>query len=399
MGSYCGKDSSVVEPEADEGVFSGDLVLMRIATSDNDGVQIPVDAMSDISTATLGDQVSLRRKVLPSWDRAGVALVRRKNGIDAVYVAFAQATELKVMKLNEMLSDQTYAVIGVRRMTPKYDPELEEASLEEMLDVGATRLSPLERAVSEVENVLYSDLVQKTKDDSVLQCFDHVQRWCMEKVSLGSTAEYRKQVQKSKKKTQKTWYMQKKLEKAGFVEKEGEDLDLESMNNVELKSLLAKGGVRFKAAVQSAEPREALIDLIISHELHVKNKSQEETNQQDPLPETDGSQAFNGAETAPARRLGFKSAVMASMFANDMQARRKPSEAEWGHLLSTALEREVTPMQARKIVGQMEMQMCGRRDIGNHLSAEVSNICIKLEGGSCVAVGATLVSQDWSCQH
>ena len=87
MGSACGKSSSqLVEPEAnpEDLLNSGDLVLMRLATQDKDGLCIPVDIMrcllpdpsagahppvvcghSELETATLGDQVSQRSKKLP----------------------------------------------------------------------------------------------------------------------------------------------------------------------------------------------------------------------------------------------------------------------------------------------------------------------------------------------
>lgn len=45
MGTVCGKSSQAVEPEDVEEISSGDLVLMRLACVDSDGLEIPVDVM------------------------------------------------------------------------------------------------------------------------------------------------------------------------------------------------------------------------------------------------------------------------------------------------------------------------------------------------------------------
>merc|ERR1711998_93172 len=122
MGSVCGKSSSkVVEPEAnpEDLLRSGDLVLMRLAAQDKDGLSIPVDIMSELNTATLGDQVSQRRKKLPSWDRAGVVMIRTRNGIDTVNVVMAGQTKVEVYKIQELMKDPMIGVIGVRELSPK----------------------------------------------------------------------------------------------------------------------------------------------------------------------------------------------------------------------------------------------------------------------------------------
>eukprot|EP00656_Telonema_subtile_P026279 TRINITY_DN2824_c0_g3_i8.p1 TRINITY_DN2824_c0_g3~~TRINITY_DN2824_c0_g3_i8.p1 ORF type:complete len:322 (+),score=96.63 TRINITY_DN2824_c0_g3_i8:92-1057(+) len=307
MGSACGKmPSKLVEPvrAVDESISTGDLVLVRLACTDADGLEVPVEVMREMSTATLGDQVSARRKLLPSWDRAGVALIQTRNGADSVYVVLSEASQVQVVRMSELMEDPRYGVIAVRELSPRYDPEPEEASLAELIDSRFDAVTPLQRAVRELENVEYNELVKKTKDDSVLQVFDHVQKWCMDKVQTGSTAEYREQLirtGKKKKRTERAHTQHKRTELCGGVEASEGELDLSAMSNLDLKAMLTSSDVSYTEALQQSDPRGALIRLIRGYDLHIKKVPQKDLGGE---AEAQGAPA----EAAPAapRRTGFR---------------------------------------------------------------------------------------------
>lgn len=390
MGSVCGKSSSkVVEPEAnpEDLLRSGDLVLMRLAAQDKDGLSIPVDIMSELNTATLGDQVSQRRKKLPSWDRAGVVMIRTRNGIDTVNVVMAGQTKVEVYKIQELMKDPMIGVIGVRELSPKYDPELENASLADMIDSGAQAITPLDRAIMEIAHVEYDELVRTTKDDSLLEVFDRCQRWCMEKVQTGSIEEYRKQMTKTKKKRIETAFQKKQRKKAnGGKDVPLEELNIEGMSNLDLKALLTTHKIKYEEAVEEENPREVLLELIRSHKLHIKNNPDGDLEGSDE--EADKEDQPDAAAASPwkGRKRGFKAAVKAAAAVTGLQQRRMPSDHEWAQLLTQALGRELSPEQAFRIQGQMQIEMnltaqqveelillmCGRRDMCNHLSAEMA---------------------------
>lgn len=52
-----------------------------------------------------------------------------------------------------------------------------------------------------------------------------------------------------------------------------------------------------------------------------------------------------------------QAAVQAATAVTGLQQRRMPSDAEWAQLLSRALDRQVTPEQAFRIQGQMQIEL------------------------------------------
>jgi len=177
---------------------------MRLSHIDNDGVAMPVEVFSELSTATLGDQVAQRSCQLSSWDRVGVAIVQEENGISRASVVIAMPDKVEVVRLEQILEDKSYGVVGVRKMTPPYADDLEQQTIAEMLESRSDRgMTQLDRAVRDIDDIEYDTLVRTSDDDSVLETFDRLQQWLQQKVEVGSTAEYCRQMKQTERKKRK----------------------------------------------------------------------------------------------------------------------------------------------------------------------------------------------------
>merc|ERR1712166_1618954 len=163
--------------EAIDEINSGDLMVMRLSHIDNDGVEMPVEVFSELSTATLGDQVAQRTCQLSSWDRVGVAVVQEENVISRKSVVIAMSDKVEVVRLEQILENKSYGVGGVRKMTPPYEDDLEQQTIAEMLESKSDRgMSALDKAVRDIDDIEYDTLVRTSEDDSVLQTFDRLQQ-------------------------------------------------------------------------------------------------------------------------------------------------------------------------------------------------------------------------------
>jgi len=389
--------------EAIDEINSGDLMVMRLSHIDNDGVEMPVEVFSELSTATLGDQVAQRTCQLSSWDRVGVAVVQEENGISRKSVVIAMSDKVEVVRLEQILENKSYGVVGVRKMTPPYEDDLEQQTIAEMLESKSDRgMSALDKAVRDIDDIEYDTLVRTSEDDSVLQTFDRLQQWLQQKVEVGSNVEYCKQMKQTERKKRKV-RNHAVLGRRGRRDDDDDEDDqmlVEETSTVELKAVLALHGVDFSSALLSDTPREQIEDLVKSNNLHEKK---DKAGSGDESGANGEGAAAEDAENADGEfglvkrvaegqvsELGprgkWQKASMVTRLAVGLEKQRLPSDNEWASLMSRALDKEVAPEQARRIQSAMQinmnlsgqqvedmlLMMCGRRDIGNHLSAEIA---------------------------